>query len=53
MSTLVIGATVIGLAVLVLSTDPEFIKIVKEIIYQLVLTGYGEEKIIYIMTLYA
>jgi hypothetical protein len=53
MSALIIGATIISVAVIALSTDSEFIQLVKEVIYRLVLSGYKEEKIIYIMNFYA
>lgn len=53
MSALIIGAAVITAAVLVLNADSEFVQLVKEVIFRLVLSGYREEKILYIMNLYA
>jgi hypothetical protein len=53
MSALIIGAAAITAAVLVLNADSEFVQLVKEVIYRLVLSGYREEKILYIMHLYA
>ncbi len=53
MSALVVGVAITGLAVLILSAEPEFVQLIKDVIYRLVLAGYGEEKILYIMHLYA
>jgi hypothetical protein len=56
MSTIALAAAisfVIVTGAIIIDSDPEFVQTIKQTMYQLILAGYKEEKILYIMHLYS
>jgi hypothetical protein len=52
LSLIIGGAVIAGLAAVIVSSDPEYVQVIKEAIYWLVKTGYDPDKIMQIMHFY-